>query len=72
VTEDEYIVLMFLKSSPETWFARREIARRAVKRKIFEENAHWADVPLASLVGRGEIEHKDGLYRLKSANVDYL
>jgi len=52
--------MTFLNSSPETYFARREIARRAVRRQVYEENQHWADAPLASLLMQGMIEKNDG------------
>ncbi len=55
-----------MNGSPDSWYARREIARRAVKRAIFEQNPHWLDSPIAALVERGVIEMKDGLYHLKS------
>jgi hypothetical protein len=67
MTQEETLVMNFLKSSPETFFARREIARRAVKRNVFEENKNWADAALAALVAMKEIEQNEsGLYRCKS------
>lgn len=58
--------MTFLNSSPETYFARREIARRAVRRQVYEENQHWADAPLASLVLKGMVQQNDGgQYRIK-------
>ena len=66
MSDDELIVLAFLQGSPENFFGRREVARKAVKRQIFEENPHWADAPLASLLAKGVIEQNDnGLYRMK-------
>jgi hypothetical protein len=66
MTQEENIVLNFLKSSPEIFFARREIARRAVKRKIYEEDRNWSDLALASLVAMRIVEQNDaGLYRIK-------
>ncbi len=63
---DELAILNFLRGSPETFMARREIARKAVKRIIFDENPHWADAPLASLVDQGYVEQDDnGHYRIK-------
>lgn len=60
------MVLQYLQGSPETYFARKEIARRAVRRQIFEDNPHWADAAIAALVLRGEIEqNQSGLYRIK-------
>ena len=55
----------FLKGSPDSFVARREIARKALKRKVFEENPHWADAPLASLVDQRLVEQDDsGHYRI--------
>ena len=66
MTDSEFTILNFLQTSPESFFARREIARRAVKRQEYEENPHWADAPLAALLAIGEIEQNEvGLYRLK-------
>jgi hypothetical protein len=66
MTDEEQQIMTFLNSSPETYFARREIARRAVRRQVFEENPHWADAPLASLVMKGMIEKNDsGQYRAR-------
>ena len=49
------------------FLARREIARKALKRALFEENPHWADAPLVSLVDQDLIEQNDsGHYRVKS------
>ncbi len=56
MTEEEILVLRFLQESPDAFFTRREIARRAVKRKVFEENPRWADAAIGALVGRGMIE----------------
>ena len=64
--DEEVQIINFLQCSPDSWFARKEIARRAVKRKEFEENPHWADTSLADLVARGVIENDlQGRYRLK-------
>ena len=55
----------FLKGSPDSYVARREIARKALKRTIFEENPHWADAPLASLVDQDLVEQNEsGHYKL--------
>ncbi len=67
MTSDEQSIVAFLKGSPESYYARREIARRAVKRQVYEENPHWVDAPLAGLVDRGVVEKsEEGLYRLKN------
>jgi len=48
--------------------ARREIARKALKRRVFEENPRWADAPLAALVDSGFIEQDEsGHYRVKKS-----
>jgi len=66
MTYEELAIMNFLKGSPESYAARREIARKALKRTIFEENPHWADAPLASLVDQGVVEQNEsGHYRIK-------
>ena len=70
MNEEELIVLTFLRVSPETYYARREIARRAVKRKVYDENPHWADAALVALLDKGLIEQDlTGLYRLKKEDI---
>jgi hypothetical protein len=66
MTYEECLILDFLRAHPETAFARKEIARRAVKRPVYEANQHWADIPLAALVSKGLVEiDESGFYRLK-------
>jgi uncharacterized membrane protein len=66
MTHDEMVIVKFLSGSPETFFSRKEIARHAVKRDVYEQNTRWADLPLASLVGQGLVEvNNRGCYRLK-------
>jgi hypothetical protein len=66
MTDDELLILRFLGSSPETYFARKEIARKAVRRQVYEENQHWADAPLNSLLLQGHIQKNDGgQFRIK-------
>ena len=66
MTDEEQNIVNFLGTSPETYFARKEIARKAVRREVFEENPHWADAPLSNLVLRGEIQQNEsGQYRLQ-------
>jgi hypothetical protein len=66
MTEAEFTIVNFLQTSPETYFARKEIARRAVRRQLYEENPHWGDAALAGLLLKGVIEqNQSGLYRLK-------
>ena len=70
MSDEENIVLGYLQSNPSSAFARREIARRAVKRIIYEQNPRWVDAPLASLVGRQlVIIDEGGNYRLKGTSV---
>jgi hypothetical protein len=70
MTQDEYTVWLFLSASPESAFSRREIARRAVKRREFEANPHWADTSLSALVARGVLETtQDGAYRIKRKSI---
>jgi len=56
MTYEETLVLQFLEESPESFFSRREIARKAVKRREFEENPQWAVSAIAALLEREEIE----------------
>jgi len=66
MTDDEQLIITFLNSSPETYFARKEIARRAVRRQVYEENQHWVDAPLSSLLMKGMIQKNDsGQYRAR-------
>jgi len=70
MNDDEQTILEFLRQSPEAAFARREIARRAVKRTVYEQNQHWADRPLSTLVARDLVEiDNGGLYRLRKDDV---
>jgi hypothetical protein len=70
MTSEESAITDFLQGSAEGFVARKEIARKAVKRKVFEENPHWVDAPLASLLGQGVVEQNDSAqYRLKRADV---
>jgi len=69
MTDEELPIVNYLKESPDTFFARREIARKAVRRKVFEENPHWVEAPLASLVDKDIVEINDsGCYRLNTGN----
>ncbi len=66
MTYEEFEIMNFLKGSSDCYVARREIARKALKRTAFEDNPHWADAPLASLVGQGLLEQDEsGHYRIK-------
>jgi DNA-binding IclR family transcriptional regulator len=62
---EELAIINFLKGSPDDYVARREIARKALKRTVFEENPHWADAPLTTLVDQGLVEQNEsGHYKL--------
>jgi hypothetical protein len=66
MTYEELAIMAFLQGTPGCYVARREIARKALKRKVFEENPHWADAPLGGLVDQGLVEQDDsGHYRIK-------
>lgn len=66
MNDEQIIIVNFLGCSPETWFGKKEIARRAVRRRVFEENPHWADEQLAELIAQRVIEeNQNGQVRLK-------
>ncbi len=66
MTYEETAILTLLRVNPKVYFARREIARKALSRQDFEENPHWADAPLTSLVEQGLLEQDEsGHYRIK-------
>ena len=66
MTYEETAIINFLNGSPDSYVARREIARKALKRTVFEENPHWADAPLTSLVDQGLVEQNEsGHYKIK-------
>ena len=65
MTEQETAILDFIRQSPESVFARKEIARKAIRRSEYEKDQHWADQPLAALVSQGLLETNDsGHYHL--------
>jgi hypothetical protein len=65
MTYEELAIMNFLAGTPSCYVARREIARKALKRTVFEENPHWSDAPLASLVDQGLVEQDDsGHYKI--------
>jgi hypothetical protein len=69
MTQEESAIMDFVNGRPETSFARKEIARKAVRRSDYELNQHWANQPLSALVARGLLEMDDsGFYRLPQAN----
>jgi hypothetical protein len=66
MSREEYAVWLFLNDNPESDFPRREIARRAVKRPVFEGDPHWVDAALNALVARNVVEvTEDGHYRIR-------
>lgn len=56
MSTEETVVLGFLEESPETWYSRREVARKAVRRSEWEENPNWAAGAISGLLSRGKIE----------------
>jgi hypothetical protein len=70
MTDEELTILSFLRVSPATFYSRREIARKAVRRKLFEENPRWADAPLVSLLAKKQIhQNENGQYCLRKDEV---
>jgi DNA-binding winged helix-turn-helix (wHTH) protein len=70
MTQEESLVLSFLQERAENAFGRGEIARRAGKRKMVEENPHWVDVPLASLVAKDLVKvNKSGEYQFNKPDI---
>lgn len=67
MTTVESEIMTFLNQFPETWFARKEVARKARGRHEFEADPNWATVPLNSLVTQGQIiQNESGLYKVKT------
>jgi len=65
MTTEGLVVLQFMQATPESWYSRKEISRRAVSRKEFEENPQWATSALTGLLNDGVIEtNPAGLYRI--------
>lgn len=68
MNEDEALILTFLRSNPESAFGRKEIARKAASRTIYEETPRWADAPLNALADKKLIVVDDsGHYRFNQA-----
>jgi hypothetical protein len=64
--EEENNILFFLRENRGSAFTLREIAKKAVRRKVFEENPNWAHQPLAALVAKDLVVIDDrGCYSLK-------
>ena len=65
MTPDEQAIVEFLKGYGEAFVSRKEIARKAVPRSVFEENPHWVDAPLVALTDQRILEKNDAAqYRL--------
>ena len=65
MTAEEFEIVAFLKLNRDTFFARKEIARKARGKHEYEENPHWAAAPLQSLVTQGVVEQNEsGHYKL--------
>lgn len=70
MTYEESAIINFLEGSPDVFVSRREIARKALKRRIFEENPNWVDAPLSSLLGHQLIEQNDSAqFRMRKSDV---
>jgi hypothetical protein len=69
MTSEEQAIVDFLKGNGQVFVSRKEIARKAVHRSVFEENPRWVDAPLVSLVNQNVVERNDAAqYRLSRAN----
>ena len=65
MTYEESKILDYLKGTPNEYIARRELARK-VDRKMYEEDPHWVDAPLAALVDQDWLEQNEsGHYKIK-------
>ena len=70
MTYEESAIVNYLQGSPDTFIARKEMARKAVRRQVYEENPHWIDAPLTSLLNQGVVEQNDSAqYRLRKSEV---
>jgi hypothetical protein len=66
MTYEELAIMNLLRGSPGSYMARREIARKALGRDMFEENPHWVDPPLSGLLDQEQVEQDDsGHFRIK-------
>lgn len=76
MTSEGLTILQFMQATPESWYSRKEISRRAVHRSEYEVNPQWATAALASLMNDGIIEtNPAGLYRItppKGSNIRNL
>jgi hypothetical protein len=63
---EEQQILDFLASAPESFFSRREIARKSVKRAFFDENPTWANPVLEGLMNKNlVVQDAAGYYGYK-------
>jgi hypothetical protein len=70
MTDVEMEIISFLKLNRDTFFARKEISRKARRKQEYEENPHWAAAPLNTLVAqRIVVQNESGHYKL-SENYD--
>ena len=56
MTHEETAILNFLEEAPDAWYSRREVARKAVNRRIYEEDRNWASPAFSGMIERGLIE----------------
>ena len=67
MTAEEQLIIEFMQQCPDNGYGRMEIARKAVRRKEFEENPRWADAPLNALLDRKVVVlDKSGAFRLNT------
>jgi hypothetical protein len=68
MTWQEQAVYDYLKANPQSAFNRKEISKKAVKRKVYEEDPNWALAAFSSLLNEELIEKDDsGHYRFMKA-----
>lgn len=65
LSPDEQLVLVYLATSPKTFFSPREVCRRAGDKQKYGENPTWA-VPILNRLLVRELVEKDmsGRYRI--------
>ena len=67
MTEEATLILEYLRSRPDCACAKREIARKAVHRTVYEENPRWVDAPLQALLNQNLIQvDESGNYHIPS------
>jgi hypothetical protein len=65
MTAVEMEIIEYLKQSPDAFFNRKEISRRARGRSDYEADPQWAAAPLASLVAQKYVvQNESGHYGL--------